>query len=171
LNPSPDNAIASKPSIKRADSDDAAIFSALRRPFWDDQIAKGLLDVPVLDEVGLMSGSMAILKRPRSSTYIAFDHEGPFGYAYGQSRVVPGAQKAIVGMVEELYVDARRGSASTALILMRRVIDDLRAMGASRVQAKVLANNPIGMRFHEMCGFKANLIFFEYALSNQREPA
>lgn len=157
---------SSKLIVRRASAEDAEIFLALRRLFWDDQISKGLLDIPVMNESKLMADTIAILKRPRTSTYIAFDQDHPFGYAYGHARIVPGAQKAAVGMVEELYVDVKHGSVSTGLALVRYVIDDLRAFGAARIQAKVLANNAAGIRFHETCGFKANLIFYEYDLSS-----
>jgi len=149
-------------TVRRATPEDATVLAALRRPFWEDQISKGLLDVPPLDGESLLAASELILKRPRTSTHIAYVGTASAGFVYGQARIVPGIQRSIVAMIEELYVDSTHGSASAALALMRSVIADLRSFGATRIQAKVLYQNGLSRKFFEFSGFSPNLIYYEF---------
>jgi L-amino acid N-acyltransferase YncA len=146
--------------MRRATPDDITVLLSLRKPFWQDQISKGLLDKPKLDQDSLLESTLAILKRPRTSVYLAFREEQAWGYAYGQARAIPGAS-AIVGMVEELYVDPSIESPTTALGLLRQVIADLKDYGSLRVQAKILAKNEMSRKFFEICGFRLNLLYYE----------
>jgi hypothetical protein len=148
-------------NVRRATIEDAQILTSLRVPFWKDQISKGLLDIPPLDGVSLLTSSVAILKRPRTTVCLAFLGERACGYAYGQTRIVPGAASAMVAMLEELYVDPVLGSPSIALTLVRNAISDLEGFGANRIQAKVLNKNTISKKFFESCGFSVNLLYYE----------
>lgn len=151
--------------MRRAGPDDAQTLASLRKSFWEDQISKGLLDKQPLDAESLLASSAAILKRPRTAVYLAVPGAAGSGYIYGQARIVPGAQPAVVGSIEELYVDPVHGSLSTALALMRSVIADLKEFGATRIQARVLNNNARAKKFHELCGFSVNLIVYELDMS------
>jgi hypothetical protein len=70
--------------VRRAGFDDAQTLASLRKPFWEEQISNGLLDIPPLDAESLLASSAAILKRPRMSVYLDFQGETASGYAYGQ---------------------------------------------------------------------------------------
>lgn len=148
--------------VRRGGLDDAPTLATLRKTFWQDQISKGLLDIPSLDDASLLTSSESILKRPRTVVHLAFAGESAAGYVYGQTRIVPGANSTLVAMIEELYVDPTLGSASTALALVRIVIADLKTFGATRIQAKVLVKNATSRKFFELCGFAPNLLYYEY---------
>jgi ribosomal protein S18 acetylase RimI-like enzyme len=153
--------------VRRAVLEDAHILASLRKLFWEDQISKGLLDIPPLDAEALLDSSVSLLKRPRTTVYLAFRGAAASGsgYIYGQTRIVPGSQSAMVGSIEELYVDPVHGAPSTALALMRNAIEDLKAFGATRVKARVLNNNTRARKFHELGGFSMNLIVYELDMS------
>ncbi len=68
----------------------------------------------------------------------------------------------MVSSIEELYVQPRQGAPAAALMLIRRMIEQLRDAGAQRIQARVLMSNSEGRAFHERCGFTANLLVYEY---------
>ena len=108
--------------MRRASPEDAQILASLRKAFWEDQISKGLLDIPPLDAEALLASSVTIIKRPRTSVHLAFRGDAVSGYGYGQTRIVPGASPLTVGMIEELYVDPVHGSPSMALALVRNVL-------------------------------------------------
>jgi L-amino acid N-acyltransferase YncA len=134
----------------------------LREAFWHDQIDKGLIDVPSLDQESLRSATVSILKRPRARIFLCTRNGAPVGYIYGHTRIIPGARHSVVSIVEELYVTPLVGSATTAFSLMRRVIDALKSAGSERIQCRVLSGNAESRRFVERCGFSLNLLLYEY---------
>lgn len=147
--------------MRRAGPDDAQTLASLRKLFWEDQISKGLLDIPALDDESLLVSSVTILKRPRTTVHLAFNGERASGYVYGQARIVPGGLSTMVAAIEELYVDPVLGSPSTALALLRSAISDLKGFGAIRIQARVLSKNTTARKFHEAYGFSVNLLIYE----------
>jgi hypothetical protein len=70
--------------VRPAGFDHAQTLASLRKPFWEEQISNGLLDMPLLDAESLLASSAAILKRPRMSVYLDFQGETASGYAYEQ---------------------------------------------------------------------------------------
>jgi L-amino acid N-acyltransferase YncA len=157
-----ETAIERAPKLRRATIEDAPVLATLRKAFWQDQISKGLLDIPPLDDASLLASTESILKRPRTFVHLSFAGEMAAGYVYGQTRIVPGASSTLVAMIEELFVDTTLGSPSTALSLVRNLIADLKSSGATRIQAKVLSKNAISKKFFELCGFTLNLMYYEY---------
>jgi GNAT superfamily N-acetyltransferase len=153
-------------AIRAATPDDLEALAPLRLAFWQDQIGKGLLDAPALDDESLRAATAMILKRPRSPTLLWGGEGGAAGYATGVARMVPGqAAHRVIASIEELYVDPARGNVSAAMLLMRRMISDLRALGATRIQARVLTQNRSSQKFHELCGFYPSVVINELDFS------
>ncbi len=148
--------------VRRGEFTDAEMLASLRIRFWQDQITKGLLDIPSLDADSLLNSSLTILKRPRASVYLAFQQTAISGYAYGQTRIVPGAATSLVAMIEEVYVDPVSTRQGIGQALLRNLIADLRDIGANRIQAKVLDKNKESRFFFEHCGFAINLLYYEF---------
>jgi L-amino acid N-acyltransferase YncA len=152
-----------KVEFVRASEADLVALVKLREAFWHDQIGRGLIDVPPLDSASLESATLSILKRPRTVVLMCMKEGRPVAYAYGQTRLVPGAKQSMVSMIEELFVEPDCGVSTAAFNLIQKMNDELRAHGSERIQAKILHDNLKSQKFFALCGFKPNLIYYEYA--------
>ncbi len=149
-------------SSRRAEESDATVLTRLRSEFWADQVGKGLLDVPALDQDSLASATSALLSRRRTPIFLVESGDDVRGYIVGQTKIVPLAAAPVVSSIEELYVAPGFRGTQAAAMLVAEAMTDFKASGAERIQLRVLRDNVEGQKFWERCGFAVNVLVYEY---------
>ncbi|MGB3148106.1 MAG: GNAT family N-acetyltransferase [Paracoccaceae bacterium] len=150
----------SQTQTRRAVAEDLEALIALRRAFYQSQIAVGLLDIPADLEAHLAATTPALITGSRND--LLLNAEGPpSAYLYATTRIVPNAQRGAVGSIEEVFVAPEQRKSGLANLLVQEATAALKARGAHRIQLRVLANNTAGRRFWQTMGFVENLLFLE----------
>jgi GNAT superfamily N-acetyltransferase len=149
--------------VRAAEERDLADLIAMRLALFEDQIGKGLLDIPPLDPESLARSTAGLLGRPRTFVLVAMIGGRPAGYAYARIRIVPEVINPRVAIIEEWYVDPERASVGAALALLRRMLQVLEETGVDRIQGRALFKNKASRSFIELCGFTPNLAVYEYS--------
>jgi hypothetical protein len=151
-------------TLRTAAADDVDAISRLRVEFWEDQVNKGLLDLRPFDIESLCAETRGFIGRQRTHLLIVERESEILAYIYGQIKIVPGATQSRVAVIEEMYVHRSRSTVSMALVLIRAMIERLIEAGAERIQCRVLFENKEGKALQEACGFRPNLVVYEYPL-------
>ena len=148
----------SRVEVGIANLDEAPSIAALRAVFFEDQLAKGMLETPPSCEPEAVA---RLIGRPRQHMLRARREGRVLAYLFGQTKIAPGAQGGAVSSIEEIFVaeDARRlGLART---LVDHAIRQFRAEGAERIQLRVLSPNAEGAAFWQSIGFSPYVTTYE----------
>lgn len=146
--------------IRRADEDDLVALLALRRRFFESQIAAGLLDLPADLDATLATTTPALLKGRHNDMLIAEDNAA-LGYVHAATRAVPGMRQSRIGVIEEVFVDSKARGSGLATALVKRALETMRERGAERLQLRVLAGNEDARAFWRNLGFVENVLILE----------
>ncbi len=148
-------------AIALAGPDDYAAVVRLRTSFFEDQIAKGLIDIPAGFPDALSESTKSIITRRGHIILVAQSDGALVGYGFGLNKAVPGAEKGMISSIEEFYVAPEMRGGPCATLLYTSLLDQFALFGASRVQLRVLVENVGGRKFWERLGFQANVILME----------
>ncbi|HEY4275287.1 MAG TPA: GNAT family N-acetyltransferase [Rhizomicrobium sp.] len=148
-------------AVRPAAAADASVIFDLRRAFWSDQIAKGTLDSPDQGAERLLAETAKLTGRARTVLAVATQDKKIIGYLYGQVKMLPGAASS-VGSVEEIFVAPAHRRGSVAQELVANAIAQLKALGAGRMQLRVLQDNAEGRTFWKKLGFAPSVTIYEY---------
>jgi ribosomal protein S18 acetylase RimI-like enzyme len=145
--------------IKRASAGNAGSLSDLRRQFWRDQQASGLLETPPdCTEHAILK----LIDRPRTHVMVAENLAGELkGYLFGQTKFVPGTTPVTISSVEEVYVPESSRGEGIAAHLAEAAVKAFREDGADRIQLRVLYENEGGSAFWGKIGFQPYLTVYE----------
>lgn len=149
------------PAVGAARAEDADDVWAMRRSFFEDQIAKGLIDRPASLGPELRAATEKIIANKRSALLLARIGGAPAGYCYAIAKSVPATPPQKIASVEEFYVDPgfRKRGVSHALFQATR--EEFAALGADRVQLRVLSGNAEGHGFWASVGFEPAVTIYE----------
>lgn len=152
--------MSARAAIRRAGEGDLGALLALRRRFFESQIAAGLLDVPADLEATLAATTPALLTSRRNDVLLA-EEGAALGYLHAATRVAPGMRQPRIGSVEEVFVAPEARAAGLARDLVERALEAMRERGAERFQLRVLAGNDGGRAFWRRLGFVENVLILE----------
>jgi ribosomal protein S18 acetylase RimI-like enzyme len=148
--------------VQTISESDAATLASLRLAFWSDQISKGTIDHPEIEDVRLLADTAALIKRARTTILVAIEHDKIVGYVLGQTRVLPGVGGSIVSSIEEIFVEPDYRRFAVARSLVDGIIASFKVMDAKRIQLRVLENNSEAKKFWHSMGFCPAVTLFEY---------
>jgi ribosomal protein S18 acetylase RimI-like enzyme len=150
----------SNSAVRLAVPADAQALTGLRDAFWRDQIAKGTLDSPDLAPARLSADTAKLVERARTVLLVVVREGAIGGYLYAQVKMVPGTPP--VGSVEEIFVNPQCRRANLAHALVKSAVAELQAVGAGRIQLRVLQDNAEGRQFWQRLGFAPSVTIYEY---------
>jgi len=149
--------------IRDATADDLGRLLALRRAFFETQIAAGLLDLPADLPAMLERTTPALVQGKRQHCFVAGADGSAEAYLWAVLRLVPGMRHTVVGSIEEVYAAPALQGTGAAGRLVERAVAWLRQQGATRIQTRVLADNGRALAFWARAGFAENVHILEFA--------
>ena len=160
------------PSLPKGDSstvecrlareDDAPALSRTRVAFWTDQISKGCLDHPNIGTEEILVETRSLIRRARTILFLATDGAAIAAYVLAQMKFVPGPQGGSISSIEEIYVGEGYRRSSLGHQLVEKTLAQLKDLGATRIQLRVLDRNDTAKSFWQRNGFSPSVVIYEH---------
>lgn len=147
--------------VRLAEESDYDRIVEARMRFFDDQIDKGLLDIPLDLPDYLHRTTLAAIAQKRSAILVAESRFPPMSYSLLANKFVPNQRNPNVWAVEEFYVAPSARGVGAGRVLATASIEFMRAKNAERIQLRVLNQNGEGHAFWHRVGFRPALSIYE----------